>query len=271
MRDVVKTYSKIDKYNNQRSPQGSRRKKRKRNLFLYYVMIFLLILTTIVVLSLTVFFRIDKFSIVGNSPYSEEQLIDALGVKKGDNLFRLDIKALEDKAEKSLANVNTIHIQRSLPSELKITVEPSVPAANIQYNGQYFVVSVAGKIIEDNLSSAKDNLCTIIGFEPKDCSLGSQLKSMDENKESIVNEIFSDAEGLQFKGISEIDITDRLNIKLKYKNKINIQLGSSLDLKYKITFIQQIVEKNISPDFEGTIIMRGEGSASVIKKGDAGS
>jgi len=278
MKDVIKTTSNNRRNSNnnirnsnnrQRTPQGtSKKKRRKKNLFLYYFLVLILMTIALVVLSLTVFFNISKITVTGTSLYSNEDISNAAGVKNGDNLFRLNTTKLEENVMKNLTNVESIKISRSLPSELKITITPCVPTANIENNAQYFVISKNGKIIEDKLATPKENLVIIKGFELTDSTLNTIITSKDNKKEEIIKEIFDALQDLKFDGITKIDVTDRLNIILSYNNKIDIEMGSTLDLAYKIKFVKVIIDdKNkTEPNFEGKIIMRGSSGVSVIPK-----
>jgi len=268
MKDIVRIPQNANKNNNrQRNPQSnSRKKRRKSNLALYYFLVFIVILFALVVLSLTVFFNINKVTIIGTTEYSQEVICQAGNVKIGDNLFRKNLSEIEENILKNLINIDKIKVKRSLPSVLKIEVEPAVPTTNIENNGAYFVVSKNGKIIEENLQTPRENLVVIKGYELSGTALNTMIKSNDPKKETIVTDILSNIEALNFNGIDTIDISDRLNIILNFENRISIELGSSADLSYKINFVKVIIEENTAPNFEGQIIMRGDNGVSVIEK-----
>ena len=70
----------------------------------------------------------------------------------------------------------------------------------------------------------------------------------------------------KLKGVTKIDITDRLNIKFTYQDRIDVELGGSSDMEYKIKFIKAAIEDKTDESFTGKIIMRGKNSASIIPK-----
>lgn len=271
MKDVVKTSSTNYKNVNsrQRSPQSNtRRKRKKKNYSIYYFFVFILMAVAFVVLSLTVFFNINKITITGSSVYSEQEIFDAAEVKVGDNLFRKKISVMEQNVMNKLTDIDNVKITRCLPSQLHMEITPSVPTANIEYEAQYFIISKNGKVLKDKLDFPEENLLLIKGYDPVNCKINTILESNDKYKDEIIKSIFEAIENNSFEGITQIDITDRLNILLLYNDRIEIELGSSLDLNYKITFVKTIIDGNIAKDFEGKIIMRGDSGVSVIKKED---
>ena len=77
-----------------------RRKRSKKKYTLYYLLALVLMLCIGVALSLTVFFKIESIQVVGDTRYAKEQLIDAAGIRRGENLFRVSQK---DSSEKLIA------------------------------------------------------------------------------------------------------------------------------------------------------------------------
>lgn len=270
MRDVVKTN--FNNYNsNQRNSQGTRRKKRRKNLSLYYFTVFLFMVIALVVLSLTVFFNITEITISGNTNYTDDEIYKAANVKIGDNLYIKNKDKIEENILNNLVFIEAVTIKRSLPSTLIIELTPCIATANVEINGEYLLISQNGKILENKLSSPRGEYLTVKGLEVDNSNISTVLTSKDEHKLKILTSLLSEISTLELDKINEINITDRLNITMEYDNRISIELGSSLDLTYKITFVKEIITENTVPTFEGTIISRGNSEASLIKKEDLAS
>ena len=62
-------------------------KKRRRKKAILYLVLFLLLLCVGAVLTFTVFFHIAAFEVKGNSRYNAQEIIEASGIAKGENLF----------------------------------------------------------------------------------------------------------------------------------------------------------------------------------------
>ena len=69
--------------------KSNARKKRRRRKKIIATLIALLCISiiTLGVLSLTVFFKIEKINVTGNTTYTAEKIISSAGIANGDNLI----------------------------------------------------------------------------------------------------------------------------------------------------------------------------------------
>ena len=102
-----------------------RRRRRRRNLILA------------VVLSLTVFFKISSFEVAGDEVYSAEQIIEASGLKNGENLFGFEKEDVSAQVEQTLPYVGNIEIKRSMTGKITFTVTAAKAVMAID-NGESF-------------------------------------------------------------------------------------------------------------------------------------
>ncbi len=248
-----------------RAPQSKRKKKRRKsNLSLYYLMLFVVTSCTFVVLSITVLFNIEEITVSGTSLYSKEEIISASGIRMGDNLVRLKTDKTSNEIINLLANIDDVMVKKKFPSKVVITVKPAEPFAVLLENSKYFVISKSGKIMQTNLSNNVNDLLLIKGYEPENLELNAKVTSKDEKKEKLIFEMSSIIQSIEFDGITEIDISDRMNLTITYQNRILIRFGSSQEIEYKLKFAKTTIEEKISKDFSGTLIVRDNGGASII-------
>lgn len=229
------------------------RRKRRNNYSLYYYTAFFVIVITITVLSLTLLFNTSEIVVTGTDLYTYEQITQISGVEIGDNLIRLDTHTAEKCVMDNLSYVDDIKVLRSFPDKITIKVTQAVPMANIEHEGKYYVVSESGKILEAGLSAPKSDLIVVVGYELESTNIGDELSSLDSLKQPIMETILSGVEDTQMKRIVAVDISDRTDIKLNYDNRINILLGSSLDLEYKLNAVKVIIDTKIEKEFNGVI------------------
>mgnify|MGYP003303188044 CR=1 FL=1 len=99
--------------------------------------------------------------------------------------------------------------------------------------------------------------------------LDTHITSADINKVGILLELLSLLEPTKLMYVTQIDMTDRTDMKLLYDDRIEIQIGSSYDLEYKLGYVRQIITDKLANNWEGTIIYySATAGASAIKKGD---
>ena len=90
----------------------------------------------------------------------------------------------------------------------------------------------------------------------------------------------SEAEKIADEVLKKVDMKDRADIKILYDNRIEIKLGSSVDIENKLTGIKAVIDAQ-KPGYEGTIIYNSvdsgisaiakeKGSVSEIDHGTAG-
>lgn len=249
-----------------------RKKRRKSNMSLYYVMVAIIVAFAFYFLSNFVFFRLDEIVITGSTYYSRDSIVAASTLREGDNLFRTDIDGIEERLNMLMVYADEVKVRRKLPSKIEITVTEAVPKFNLEQNGKYYVVSESGKILETNLSEPKEGLVIVSGFDIKDTKPNAVLKSNDSLKANILSEITEKLESMNFENVNKIDIYDRTDIKLYYDDRIEISIGSSLDIPYKLSYTRAVldaVKKTYGDDFEGKLIYHSATSGmSAIAKGD---
>ncbi len=254
MRDIQKKQTDRSEYkviNGDRVKVG--RRKRRNKYTLYYYLAFFVVVVTITLLSVTILFNATEIEITGTDLYSAEQIRQISGVEVGDNLIRLDAHTAENCVLNTLSYVEDIKVLRNFPDKISIRVTQAVAQMNIEHGGKYYVISDKGKILEAGLEKPKSGLITVKGFELNRFEIGENAESDDAMKPGIVKTIISTIEQTGMKNIVEINITDRTDIKLNYESRINILLGSSLDLEYKLNAVRITIDSRIEEDFNGVI------------------
>lgn len=265
MKDVVKT--KVEK------PEATRpgtKHRRRRNLSLYYFLIFVICVLVLFILSRTVLFNINEYSVSGVLRYSEEQILEAGNLKVGKNMYNLDLEKTAEKIKDKLIYVEDVSLQRKLPDQLIVTVTEAEAYACCEYdNGRYCVISRGGRFLETEQLQKREDLIIITGMELTGVALGEDFESKDENKERIILELLNATHEVCPGKLTYIDITDRTNIKMGYDGRIDIEFGSSLDYEYKLKYIITIIEENLKPTDTGKLIYHSaQAGASFISSAD---
>ncbi len=255
MRDVVKT-------NVKREQNSKRVRRRKKHKSLYIFIVFILVLGIGILLSVTLFFNINKISVKGDVDYSDENVIQVSGIKKGDNLVRLDANAAEQRILSSMIYIEDADIEKKYPDVIEINLTKCVPSANVKYDDGYILISKKGKILESAKEMNSDNF-TIIGLEPASFKEGDYIKSLDDQKTKIYLEIIDALSKIEDNEAVSVDITDKYSIIINYDNRINFELGNGNDIAYKIKLADTVL-KDLDSDKKGKMIMVGANQISFI-------
>ena len=265
MKDVVKTSK---PYVNAEGKLVVRRRRRK-NYSLYYLLTFLFVAAVMFVLSRTLLFNIEEFTVEGDDIYSAKELAEAAGIEEGDNMFSLSLAKLEDKIRTELTYVESVSIKRKLPDTLCFEITKANAVMCAEYSGQYAVLSSKGKVLESRLTSPISGIPAVTGLELSEVKDGENAESLDNSKLGIALNLANCISDIGFENIGLIDISDRANIKLSYDGRIEIDFGTSLDYEYKLKYIKELVTVNLNRLSEGKVIYHSQtAGASFIKSED---
>ncbi len=258
----------VEKTNIERQNSGKRMRRRKRLMSIYTFVVVLLVLTFGVTLCMTFLFNIDEIVISGESEkYTYMEIVEASGIRAGDNLLRLDTEKAKKAIMDKLLYVETVNIDRDFPSTLRINVSRCIPAFNVQYEGGVLLVSGKGKILSDN-DFYTDDLPIIYGFVPKEMSPGSMLETESKDSmaafEQLVNRFQKDSGA----DIASIDLTDIYNIVVTYRNGMIFKMGNNNDVEYKLDLAKSVMEDDVVKGKKGYLTMIGSNQCSFRTNGE---
>ena len=156
---------------------GQTRKKKKTNAFLA-PLIFVLVLI-LLVFCVGMFFRVQDIEVVGAQSYTAEEIIEASGVEKGDNLFFINRFNGASNIFSRLPFVDFASIERRMPSTVVITVEEAKAAACLNWQGQSWMITAAGKLLGSADEASAASLIRVTGFEPVSPAVGEQARAAE--------------------------------------------------------------------------------------------
>lgn len=236
------------------------------NVKAYYALAAVIAVLIMMILCLTLLFRIDTIKIEGVTLYREDQIISVGGVEKQMNLVRTDTGKIADRLLDNLVYIDDVKVTKKYPSTVVISCKEAVKAADIEYGGAYYVLSSSGRILEEKNPKPTGDIPIVTGFDLKSLKIGEKLESKDSFKAEILNDLLSQMSEKGYENIVSIDMTTRADITVNYDNRIDIKLGSSADMEYKISYFKAIID-TLTSDYEGTLIYNGaKGGFSAIPK-----
>ncbi|NCB62947.1 MAG: FtsQ-type POTRA domain-containing protein [Clostridia bacterium] len=233
-----------------------RRKQGGRFGGLYKLMSFFIILVVIVV-GCVVFFRVEEITVVGQSQYTVQEVIDASGIEKGDNLFGVNKIQSTKRILASLPYVDEVNIRRVLPDGLILSVTECVPAALIRGENSWWVADSKGKLLEETTASARAGLATVTGITALLPATGTRLAVNAEESAKLqalldVMSAFSER-GMADK-VSAVDLTGNANLTLTYDGRFQVKLPLSTNFPRMARALEEVVTK-LQPNEKGTILM----------------
>jgi cell division septal protein FtsQ len=232
---------------------GARKNKKrgKQNMAIYYVMFLLITVIVSSVLSVTVLFNLEEIIVEGDSIYTDEQIIEASGIKPGVNLNRLNTEGNRQQLIDNLFYIDSVTIRKNRPSRLTIQVSGAVEMAHIEHEGSYYIVSENGRILAKAEIISGNTI--IYGYEADEPEVGKYLRSSNERKNNMIYDIMNTIGEGGLKGIISVDITDHLDIRMNYMNRVELLVGPETDLEVKLKGAAELIENQIDINETGSI------------------
>lgn len=135
-----------------RHKRPSRRRGRFGGL---YKALSVLLAAAAVVVACVVFFRVNTVEVAGNVRYTAEEIIQASGVKVGDNLIVLPRSRVSALIQSRLPYVEGVSIQPRYPDGLVIRVSERVAAATVDSAEGRWLISPQGKLLEKDTGAVQ--------------------------------------------------------------------------------------------------------------------
>ena len=218
------------------------------------------IINTLIVCGIYLLLKLDTFNlvdveIIGTERYEKPEILSALNLKKGENIF-LNYINMNKGEIKELPYLENIIVEFSSYNTLKISTSERISkyvAFNKEKN-EYYRIDFNGYILEkiSNEDRTKTELLTYgIGFDDE-VTLGIKLNEIYVSKFKVYEEIAS--------CLIENDIKDNITLvnfensltTITLNDKLNIIFPNDDNLKYKVDTLKEIL-KNLGEDAKGTL------------------
>ena len=218
----------------------------------------ILALLTGVIVSFFTFFNVNNVVINGSSKYTKEQICSAGNIEIGDNLFFAMSSNDVNMLQKKLPYIYKVDVSRRLPSTLIIDITETEAFFAVYYENEYILLDGNMKILEKTSSISGLNIAEIKGVTPRSVVVGENMHFVDgikdvdetsgksddvETNDSLVSRIVAALIEEKFSGVTCIDVTDRMSVKVEYMNRITIDLGAPTELQYKLSFANETIKR----------------------------
>lgn len=196
-------------------------------------------------------FGVQEILVEGDTRYDEQAIIQASGIRVGQSVFSLNLKLAAQNVLSTFPYLETVDIQKVSFGTVRIALK-EVEAIGARYaDGSWIVVGSNGKALE-TLPVEGDRPPRYLYFKgvtPETAAIGGT--AMDEESLRIIRTLLTafadfrqeakEAEELPAvdltEEIVEIDISNKADIRLNWKNRIVIRLGNESNLYKEINVL----------------------------------
>lgn len=236
----------------------SRRRNLKKNML--SVLLAVVVMCVGLVLVFSLFFKINTITISGDKVYSDKMVADKSGIEMGENLFKVNGEKLTEKLSKDLPYIKSVTVERKLPDTIIINVEAAKEVAAITTKKGFVLLDETGKVLDKNASILKENVAVVNNVKLKEYIEGEKVILTDEKKTETLIKLFEAIKNADMQLLTEIDLKNVNDIKIKYDDRITFAVGSLTNIETKLARGVAALEKEneINAYSEGTLDLKTE-------------
>ncbi len=195
---------------------------------------------------------VETLSVEGNTRYNDDAIIGTSGIKIGQSVFSVNKNAAVKKIKSAFPYAETVEIDIDFKRNATIKITEAeelcaVYAANKEsVDGKWMVVGQNGQALMylPIESERPFRRLYLKGAAITGDTLGEVV--LHERDLAIVREICAAMQNNGLTGVGEIDLSDRANIRLNWKNQIIVALGNDSNLTYEIAATVSAIPKILS-------------------------
>ena len=88
------------------------------------------------------FFNIKTIVVTGDKAYSVEEMSKLGGVSVGDNLFRLNLRKMEEKILSKAIDLDSVSVERALPENPEVPVKAAEASSSLYSGGRVLCIEL---------------------------------------------------------------------------------------------------------------------------------
>ena len=240
-RRPVTKLPKEERQKREKTPESIRKEK-----IIIAVVSLIAVSLLIFVLSLTVFFKAQEFTVKGVGVYTKEELIKASGITASDNIFSVSKKNAEERIESICPYVESADVYSIFPNGIGIEVKIAEPACKFEGIGGVYLISDKGKVLDVSNHAEDFDVPMIEGVAIDGKPKGEFVDFGSEVLSDAVSEMFTAFKELQSKNITKVTITEKgdiFELRYVYDDRIIVYLGIPEEITYKLKAADSIVKR----------------------------
>lgn len=218
---------------------------------------FVAVLLTAAILAVTVFFKVNSIEVEGNIRYTQQEIVDGMDVKMGDNLYLWNKVAEANNLRVKFPYLESVRIRRHLPDTLIVSVTECKAALAVPADGGYYLLSSTGKVLEQ--TNTDGGLPVITGVS----MLGIQLgQTLDRTKDAYINVLMTVLDEVKSNSMMDevrfINLQSLTDIRIGYLGRFDIRVGTVDQVGYRLRFAKNVIEGRLSPSDVGRLYWDGK-------------
>ncbi len=183
----------------------------------------------------------------GTVRYPKEDIIRASGLFVNQSLLAVNKVQASTAVLQQFPYLDYVEVKNTSFSTVCIRVAEAEVLAALQTEQDWLIVGRNNHVLERVTTEALPaDLLHIVGATPVETSLGGD--AMDERSLRICTTVFDAVEACELTGVTTLDVTEKTDLRLWWKDQVEILLGNESNLTAQVTAFKKmlptLVEKN---------------------------
>ncbi len=243
-----------------------RRRQKRTKQIRNYVLLGLVGVALLILASLTILFGTKTVAVLGESPYTDEEIIKASGIKQGDNVIRLSSSKVNSKIVDKLPYIKSARLNKNLSGKVQIVVTQTKGAYAFIDGERCVVTAEDGKVLSIEAAETASQYTILQGVTIESlasCVPGKYVSVTEKDDLELARIIYNAASDAEIDSITSIDITNPDYIKLIVEERLSILAGGKEDIGRKLALAAKVIEREneLSPTQFGIIDLTIDGKA----------
>ncbi len=213
--------------------------------------------------SISIFFKVDTVNVSGTEKYTPWMVLEASGIKKGDNLLAVPKARASGRITAALPYIGSVRIEIRLPDTVNIEVTELDVVYSVQDSqNQWWLMTAEGRLVEKVSEIDAGTYTRILGVQLDSPAAGKQAVAFENQEDETVRgsdrleAALTILRNLELNGmiggIDSVNVENTGSLELWYGNQYQVKLGDTSRLDYKISCLYAAV--NQMDDFRSGVL-----------------
>lgn len=240
--EIEQNAERVEAYERMRS-----RKRRKGFLRVASVLLLMFVLTAAVVYTGYRFlFVIRTVEVVGNCPYSSEEVAAGAGIEIGDTLYSFSSVKAEERLVAALPCIKSITVERNIPDTIVINVNMEDPMFYTEIYGKNYLLSDSLRVVGEAKNESTEELVWLRVSGVKNVVFGSIPTLRDSIGDEHLVQVTDCIKNSSLNGrIVQIDIRDPYKLVLVCDDKYLLEMGDYSEIDTKLRLAASVLEDDM--------------------------
>ncbi len=220
------------------------RNKSRKRIFRNIAVVLLLVGLTlgVVITGYLLLFNISEFHVEGETPYTDEEIFAAAGVKLGDGLFSFSSVKAGERLSANLPGISELKVDRHIPNGVTFKVKYEVPVYYTEIYGKIYLMSETLRVLGEAAADDTEGLIWLRLPGIKEITFGSKpvLRNIGAgNRMTEITEIVRNSELAD--RVTQIDVRSSYELNIICDNKYLLYMGDYVEVATKLRIADAVL------------------------------